>query len=276
MTSVLVAAGAPARAASAPVTDLETLAIEITGLPLTPGGTIPAGTPLRVVTLATADPWTAAADGRTLSRSEEVTVRVDGVVVATALPRVEYAPLETDAGQVFGPAFSADGSTYLLPQTGTDLTGITATVASTQVRDNNISTIQAFAYGLLPAGAAARSGAYYVEADGPAGTAQGTGTSTLHDADDIRGSADSPDEEILGGISAEGFEEVRAVFRLKEGGKVEALAIRRSSSFYGTAYRYYYIEAAPLAAAGVTPDDIAGVKSVRPAGHGLTWTELGF
>lgn len=86
---------------------------------------------------STADPSTSSGDGAALSRSEDLTISVDGKAVATALPRVETVVLETDQGRVVGPGFVAADDTYVLPTTGTDLTGITETVASGRMNANN-------------------------------------------------------------------------------------------------------------------------------------------
>lgn len=260
-----------------PTTDLTTTAVAIPG-GWTAAETIPAGTPLHTVRLDTSDPYDVVNDGGVIGTSEYVGFSINGSTVATAVKAVEYLPLQTNLGQLFGPSFVLGGTTYLLVEAGTDLTGLNATTADSVVRNNGVTAFETYRYGLLPAGAAQRHGPVHLEVFyGPDFRASETQDASLYDADDVPGSSDSPGEEVLNGRAFDGYTSVLANARLADGATVQVPALRRfAASIYGQSYAYYYFDQAALATAGATTADVQQVVSFTPAAHSFTWTGLGF
>jgi hypothetical protein len=132
--------------------------------------------------------------------------------------------------------------------------------------------LRTYEHSLLPGGVAPRTAEVHVERtfQGDIRSA-GTSTRTLYDADDIRGNADSPGEEV-GPTGTEGV----AVLRLDDGRTVEARVVRSFFTFYGTTTVTYAVETAALGAVGATVADIDRSISFTAADHDLAWTELGF
>ncbi|MGJ7439689.1 hypothetical protein [Aquipuribacter sp. MA13-6] len=303
--AVLIASAVagPARAqATTPVADNEATVLRIGGSAVSGANSISANRTLTPVRLTTSDPATSVADGTTLhgpvpevrtSRfvlpavpAEEVTFRIDGVTVATSVPQMRPAWLQTDAGQVPGALFTAGGTSYLIPRV--PITGVTRTVAPSTVNTAPINGLTTYWYGLLPVGAQPRIGTAFRQAtSGTTVTGSGTGQHTVYDADAVRGNADAPAEELVligrppttintSRLDTPGTE-VLATVTLRSGATTTVQGIRyRTERSYGLGETTWVFDRAALAAAGATITDVTGVVSFTATDHDLTWQDLGF
>lgn len=286
-----------AAAATTPVANLQVQVLKISGRTLGSGATIPAGTSLQQVTLTTDDPDSGPQgplglnpDPTTLFAGEAVTMRADGALIATAVPAMRATALRTDAGTFTVLVFSAGGNSYALPQYNQPITTVTRTVAPSTLNTSAASSIVTYWNGLLPAGATVRHGSAFSQV-----TEVGTVTSTavadyvLYDADAIRGSGDSSGDEVVlrdlkgapsygsvGRLNGSVGVEVLATVRFADGAIGAVRAVRYDNyAAYSTSSSYLF-EAAALAAAGQTVQNVTGVLSTSPLSHGLTWPQLGF
>jgi hypothetical protein len=295
--AALVGAGPGAAAAATPVANLQVQVLKINGQTLGAGATIPAGTLLQQVTLTTDDPDSGPqgplglnSDPTALVLGEAVTLRVNGALVATAVPAMRAAALRTDAGTFTVLVFSAGGNSYALPQYNQPITTVTRTVAPSTLNAGAASSIVTYWNGLLPAGATVRHGSAFSQV-----TEAGTVTSAavadyvLYDADAIRGSGDSSGDEVVlkdlkgapsngsvGRLNSSVGVEVLATVRFANGaiGVVRAVRYDNYAAYY--AISSYLFDGAALAAAGQTVQNVTGVLSTSPLNHGLTWPQLGF
>ena len=219
VAGAVVAASALAGAASAqaatPVADLETTVLRIAGPPVS-GTTIPAGTSLTPVRLTTSDPETVAGDGGVLVAgqpevrsknprfvlpavpAETATFGINGVVVATSVPALRAAWLQTDQGPVGALVFTAGGVSYAIPQLNVSVGAVSRTVASSTVNTSTVTSLITYQYSLLPVGAQPRVGTTFQQSTYGA-TVLGSGTApfTVYDADAIRGNSDAAAEELV-------------------------------------------------------------------------------
>ncbi len=291
LLAAAMAIGAPSVQATAGVVDLETTALRLSGGPITAGSVIPAGVTLTPVNLTTADPETSFNDGASLgiprpevriprlrvvipaSAGEEATLRIDGVTVASRVPEFRVVTLQTDQGQVTSAIFTVGGVTYAIPRQGALVPGVTGTVAPTRVvsTPGDLSTAQ---YGLLPVGAQPRSGSMFRVAAFTGTTS--IITTTVFDADNIRGNSDALGEERLTSTFVPETE-VLATLTLNSGSTVAVRGLRFATSEpYGGVNTTWAFDRAALAAAGATIADVTGVVSFAVVAHDLTWEELGF
>ena len=281
--------GSPSVQATAGVVDLETTALRLSGGPITAGGVIPADVTLTPVNLATADPETSFNDGANLiiprpqvriprsrvvipaSAGEDATFRIDGMTVASRVPEFRVVTLQTDQGEVRAAIFTVGGVTYAIPRQGDLVPGVTRTVATTRVVSmaSDLSTTQ---YGLLPVGAQPRTGSMFRVAAFTGATS--IITSTVYDADNVRGNSDALGEERL----TFGPEtEVLATLTLSNGATVAVQGLRFATPEpYGGLNTSWAFDRAALAAAGATIADVTGVVSFAVVAHDLTWQDLGF
>lgn len=296
-TSVLAAA--PGAQATAGVVDLQATILRLGGAAVTGTSPIPSGRTLTPVTLTTADPYSGAGDGTALSGAtpsfrigrttvpgtpaEQVTFRVNGAVIATAVPDMRATLLQTDAGSLTALMFTAGGVTYAIPSTPTSAT---RTVAQSAVNTGTVGTLITHRYGLLPVGAQTRAGAAFTQtffgAD-PLGA--GAQRHTVVDADNVRRNASAPEEELVFfGDPAPTYvsrlipgADVLATVSLRNGSTVTVRGVR-TETFGNYAERTvtWFLERAALAAAGATIADVTGVVSSTPSAHTLTWQDLGF
>ena len=115
----------------------------------------------------------------------------------------------------------------------------------------------------------------------------GTARHTVYDADNVRGNADSPAEELvligtspLSGdtsrLNSPGTEVVVTV-TLRSGVLAAVRGLRfRTDSSYGLGTTDWAFDRAGLAALGATVADVTGVVSFGATDHDLTWQQLGF
>lgn len=295
-------AGATTVGATANATDLEGTILRVGGAAVTGGNPIPSGRTLTPVRLTTTDPNSSDLDGFLLqaavptvrtsrftvpgSPAEQVSFRVDGTVVATSVPDFRSTSLQTDAGALPAVVFTAGGVTYAIPRAA--VRAVTRTVASSAVGASTISSIVTHQYGLLPVGALTQVGAAFVQSTQNL-VPQGPGvvrSRTLHDADVVRGNADTAAEELLvPGSPAPVYaareygsaNEVIATISLRSGTIVQVNAVSYPTSGpYGSGSTSWLFDRAALAAAGATIADVTGVIAQTPTDHSLTWAELGF
>lgn len=292
--------GAATAQATANVTDNQATIWRIGGAAVTGSNPIPSGRTLTPVQLITSDPATVQGDGTALNGAvagfrigrtrvpgtpaEQVTFRINGTVVATAVPDMRAAWLQTDAGPVTAVVFTAGGVTYAMPRGA--IGSATRTVAQSTVNTGTIGVLLTYQYGLLPVGAQARVGTVFTQAtfDGVV-TNTSTQRYTVLDTDNVRRNASAVDEElVLVGDPAPTYNnrgiagvEVIANVRLSDGATVAVRALEADSgSSYGTSGATWMFDRAALAAAGATIADVTQVVSSTPSAHTLTWQDLGF
>jgi hypothetical protein len=297
-TSVLAAT--PAAQATAGVVDLQATILRLGGSAVTGTNPIPSGRTLTPVTLTTADPFSAAGDGTILNGAtpsfrigrttvpgtpaEQVTFRINGAVVATAVPDMRATLLQTDAGSLTALMFTAGGVTYAIPAVPN--TAATRTVAQSAVNTGTVGPLVTHRYGLLPVGAQTRVGTAFTQSffDGAPLSTQ-TQRFTVLDADNVRRNASAPDEELVFfGDPAPTYvsrmipgTDVLATVSLSNGSTAVVRGVRTESfGTYGSSNVTWFFERAALAAAGATIADVTGVVSSTPSAHTLTWQDLGF
>lgn len=279
-------------------TTLERDILKIAGLTAGPGQTIAAGTLLETVRLTTIDedsgplgPLGLNYDPFTLSATEAVSFRVNGVPLAGSVPTLFVVQVTTDAGSFRALAFSIGGDTYLIPQTNVVAAESTVLAAPATLGTSAFTNIRPFEYGLLPENANTFEGSILVEQSfGTLVTGIGTSSYRLYDADTTRGNADSIGEEIAlrdiavtptsapTPLSFEDVREITAVLRFDDGTALSGVQgiVRSVAGSYGSFTRYYLFDDAALAAAGQTLDDIAAVETFATLANDLDWEELGF
>ena len=294
-----VVSGATSAEATPNVTDLEGTALRIGGAAVPRNTTIPAGRTLTPVRLTTSDPSTFQGDGYSLagavaevrtrrftipgSPAESVTFTIDGSVVATSVPDLFFTGLQTDAGVLPAIVFTASGVTYAISTQPVEAATRT-TAEPTSIRPATSAVTHA--YGLLPVGAQPRTGDAYNRVTN-FGTPGGAGVTrvTVLDADDIRGNADTAEEELAvrgnpaprypGRIYVQGVEVVATV-TLRSGATLSLNALSyRETGAYSYVSTTWLFDRSALTAAGATVADITGVISEVPSSHSLTWQELG-
>lgn len=289
--AALVAAPVAGANAAAPVTDLQTSVLKITGRTFGAGSTIPAGLTLTPATLTTSDPDVGSTDGVILNGGEAVTESIDGVRVATTWSAPRGVLLQTNAGVVRGLAQVVGSNTYVIPSINVPIGAATRTIAPSAVNVPAATSVVTYTYGFVPQGTRARPGRAFVESLYASTVLSADDAGFLiYDRDDVRANADSPNDELLigdlGGQPSSGFidwipptsgTEVVVTLRLADGRFVVADAVRYTVfSSYGSSRRYYFFEAADLAAAGAGVADVAAVVSTGPQSNDLTWSQLGF
>ncbi|MGJ7440507.1 hypothetical protein [Aquipuribacter sp. MA13-6] len=299
--AVLIAStvmGAASAQAATSVADNQATVLRIGGAPVSGATGVPAGRTLTPVQLVTSDPVTSAtpstaiSDGTTLQGpvpgvrtkrftipavpAEQVTFRIDGASVATSVPVLQAAFLETDAGRVSGVLFTAGGTSYLVPRG--PLAAATRTVAPSTVNPQALGSLITYEYGLLPVGAQPRTGATFeVETSGSTVYASRTSTRNVYDADAVRGNADALAEELVLPRVSVPETEVIATVTLRSGATVAVRGLRYQTNFsYGLGVTTWAFDRAALAAAGATVADVTGVISFGTTDHSLTWQDLGF
>ncbi|WP_380169556.1 hypothetical protein [Jannaschia sp. R86511] len=298
--AVLIAStvtGAASAQATTSVADNQATVLRIGGTPVSGATGIPAGRTLTPVQLMTSDPVTSAtpspavSDGTTLQGpvpgvrtkrftvpavpAEQVTFRIDGATVATSVPVLQSAFLETDAGRVSGVLFTAGGTSYLIPRG--PLAAATRTVAPSTANTQALGSLITYEYALLPVGALPRTGATLEVQTGVAGALPQIGTRTVYDADAVRGNADALAEELVLPRVSVPETEVIATVNLRSGATVAVRGIRyQTNSSYGLGVTTWALDRAALAAAGATVADVTGVVSFGTTDHSLTWQDLGF
>lgn len=293
--------GATAADATPNATDLEATVLRIGGAAIT-GTSIPAGRTLTPVRLTTTDPNTNDNDGFYLtaaqapvrirpgvtipgSPAETATFRIDGSVVATSVPTMRLAQLQTDAGPLTVLVFTASGATYAIARDGVGTASRTVAPTSVPTAGGSLAPFQ---WGVLPIGARARVGSAFSQStfngtpSGPGGVVR----ATVVDADDIRRNVDTVFEEFVArgepaasypGLLGLRGEEVTATVTLRSGATVSLPALGFPTyGPYGFGSTAWLFDRAALAAAGATIADLTGVISQTPTDHGLTWQELGF
>lgn len=268
----------------------------VQGTQFAPGATIPAGTSLTRATLTTIDedtgpvgPLAIQFDPYRLNAGEAVSFRVNGQEISTVVPPMVLTTLVTDAGSFRALSFTIDGNTYFLPQTNAPIDAVTTVTGASQLGTAQASAVQTWSYGLLPENADTFAGQVYTERRfGDLVTGRSISDVTLHDADDIRGNADSVGEEIAlfnAGLTTSGppvltvgeAVEVFATLRFKDGSTLGLDAVvRTAAGAYGESTAHYLFDSAALAAAGRTLSDIAQVIGRVSTNHDLNWTDLGF
>jgi hypothetical protein len=295
-------AGATTADATPNATDLEGTVLRIGGAAVTGSNPIPSGRTLTPVRLTTTDPNSSDVDGFLLqaavptvrtnrftvpgSPAEQATFRIDGTVVATSVPDFRSTSLQTDAGPLPAVVFTAGGVTYAIPRAAVG--AVTRTVARSTVGTTPITSIVTHQYGLLPVGAVTQVGSAFVQPTqnlAPSGPGV-VRSRTLHDADVVRGNADTVAEELLvpgnpapvyGGREYGSPNEVLATISLRNGTIVQVNAVSYPvSGPYGSGSTSWLFDRAALAAAGATIADVTGVISQAPTDHALTWQDLGF
>jgi hypothetical protein len=284
-----MATGLPTAEASSGVTDLETTALRISGGPIAPGGLVPSGATLTLVHLMTSDPESSDRDGFLLqgavpetrikrqvvvpgSPAEQATFRIDGAQVASSVPSFVVSTLQTNTGSLRVAIFTAGGVSYAIPRVGQTVTGVDRTVASTRLLSSTATSLSTPEYGLVPVGAQPRTG-LVLRISGYTGAAS-IGTTTVLDADAIRGNADAVAEEQPT-FSPE--TEVLATVTLSNGAIVAVRGLRFATPQpYGVTNTSWFFDRSALAAAGATVADVTGVISFAVVPHDLTWDELGF
>jgi hypothetical protein len=284
-------------AAGPPVANLAAQVLKISGRTFGGGAVIPKGVSLEKVSLTTADPDSGpqgplglSNDPFTLVQGEAVTVRVNGAVVATTVPPLRAASLQTDAGTFTVLVFNAGGNAYAIPQYNQPIVGVTRTVARSRLNESPVGSTVTYWYGLLPENARVLHGTAFSQV-----TEFGTVTSSgpadylLYDADAVRGSGDSIGDEValrdLGGAPSNGVvgrlalehgTEVLATIAFENGAFLVARAVRYDSFGPYSTTSSYLVDAAALAAAGQSIRTIATVVSSSPVAHDLNWEALGF
>lgn len=279
-------------------TTLERDILKITGLTIGPGQSIAAGTVFETVRLTTIDedsgplgPLGLNYDPFGLNATETVSFLIDGVPLARSVPSLFVAQVTTDAGSFRALVFSIGGDTYLIPQTNVVAADSTVLAAPATLGTSAFTSIRPFDYGLLPENANTFEGSVLVEQSfGTLVTGIGTSSYRLHDADTVRGNADSIGEEIAlpavgvtptsapTALSFEGVQEIAAVLRFDDGTVLSGVQgiVRAVAGSYGQVTRFFLFDDAALAAAGQTLGDVAAVETFAVAAHGLDWEELGF
>lgn len=278
-----------------PFTTLSAGIFVIAGRQFAPGAEIPAGTSLSRATLTTIDqdtgplgPLAIQSDPYRLNAGEAVSFRINGIEISSVVPTLVLTTLVTDAGSFRALAFTIDGNTYLIPQTNAPIDAATAITAGARLATSAFGSVETASFGLLPENADIFAGQIYTERKfGATLSSSSIGDIRLHDADDIRGNADSVGEEIAlftaaapTGVSpfigiGEAVE-VFATLRFDDGGTLGLNAVMRNlSGSYGESTQRYLFDDAALAASGRTLSDIAQVVSFVSTDHDLNWTELG-
>lgn len=292
--------GATTAQASTPTTDLETTVLRISGDAIPPGGTIPTGRTLTPVRLTTSDPETATNDGLVLNGAvpeirsrkprfvvpavpaEQATFGINDATVATSVPDFRAVSLQTDQGPISAAIFTVGGVSYALARFGAPAAEATRTVASSTVNTVTISNLLTVQYGLLPVGSQPRPGTMFrQDSYGSTPISSETVRRTVHDADAIRGNADSASEELVLADNGAPFwtpaTEVLVTVTLRNGGIVAVRGLRYEEFFsYGQVVTTWAFDRAALAAAGATAGDVTGVVSSAATDHDLTWEDLGF
>lgn len=276
-----------------PFTTLSRAIFKVDGIAIGPGGTIPTGTVLEAVTLTTIDfdtgpigPLSIISDPYNLTTREDVSIRIDGVEIARALPELFRTTLVTDGGSFNVLAFSDGTDTYLIPRATSVVAGSTTLIAGATLVGSPITSLSIAEYGLLPEGAATYGGQIFVEQRfGQSLLSTSLVDVRLYDADAVRGNADSFGEEYAVPATPTGpllfpVGEAREVVAVVEfdGGAILALAaiLNTAAGSYGSFTAYYAFDDAALAAAGRDLGDITRVVSTTATNHALNWEELGF
>jgi RTX calcium-binding nonapeptide repeat (4 copies) len=266
-------------------TTLEANIFKISGTATGPGGVIAAGTGLQSVNLTTIDqdsgpigPLGLNFDPFSISTGEAVSFLINGVNIASSAPSFYATSLQTNAGTIVGLAFTIGGDTFFIPQAGANLSGVTQTTAPSVLNTVPLSTVQTSQYGLLPENADTFTGKVFSVQDGQSSLI----STSVYDADGIRGNADSAGEEIA--LAANGARiliaqasEVLATIQFSDGSVIGAVKALFNSNYsgYSTTNSYVFDEAA-LAAAGKTIADVSQVLGTTAFDHNLNWEALGF
>jgi len=287
-----------------PTANFETVVIEIPNTTLSSESIVPEGTPLKLVNLVTTHidpgPSTVSQLGVTLtfptnqlglSTGSAVTYSVDGEIIATEVPEQRIIRLQTNLGRIAGVGFSIGENTYLLTKLNTPIEGVTSTIADSIAHPGTISRIGNIEYGLLPLNADPVSGQVFSESYlGSELRSVNTSSRLLYDADGLRGTTDSPTEEIvisdlqgaitnspISVLSVAGETEVEAVVVFNDGSSSNVLGTRFTANFnYGRNTRTYLFDTETLIAYGKTIEDVAQVISVTQVDHDLSWAQLSF
>jgi RTX calcium-binding nonapeptide repeat (4 copies) len=264
-------------------TTLEGQVLKISGQAIGPSGTIAAGTQLSQARLTTIDFVDSGSsnDGLSFSFGEALSLRVNGVQISSTTPTSYATLVNTNTGSFTALAFVVGNDTYLLPVSGTNLTGVTniATNSTLNGAGQAITHIDPASYGLIPENADTYIGQAFTQSSFGGQLQSGSlGSMTLHDADGIRGNADSAGEEVIsGGFVQSLAREVVATVQLKNG---QLLAVNAWESVvnlsYGQTNASYFFDENALAAQGKTIADVAQVLSSSATDHNLNWEELGF
>jgi Ca2+-binding RTX toxin-like protein len=264
-------------------TTLEANIFKITGTAVGPGGMLTAGTSLTRAMLTTidfVDPGVSN-DGSFFSAGEAISFRVNGVQITSTNPISYATTVRTNAGTFTAIAFVIGNDTYLLPETGSNLTGVTSIIANSTLNQAGaaLTSISPQSYGLFPENADTYTGqAFSQEFFGTDFLIGSTVSLTLRDADGIRGNADSSAEEVItGGFYLEHSREVLATVQLKNGQILTLNALENDLNLsYGSSRETYLLDETALAAQGKTIADVARVVSAAATDHNLNWATLGF
>ncbi len=276
-----------------PFTTLSRTIFKVDGIAIGPGGTIPTGTALDVVTLTTIDrdvgpygPLALVFDPYSLTTGEDASIRIDGVEIAGVVPEFFRTTLVTDGGSLAVLAFSDGTDTYLIPRGTGVLAGSTTLNGDATLAGSTTASLSIFDYGLLPEGAATYGGQVFVEQRfGQTLLSTSILDVRLYDADAVRGNADSFGEEYAVTPTATGTpllalgeaRDVLAVVEFQDSGILALEAIVRGvAGSYGAFTASYAFDDAALAAAGRDLGDIARVVSTTAVDHALNWEALGF
>jgi hypothetical protein len=264
-------------------TTLEGQILKISGQAIGPGGTLTAGTQLTRATLTAidfVDPGVAN-DGSVFAAGEAVSFRVNGIQISAVTPTSYATLVNTNAGTFAALAFVVGNDTYLLPVTGSNLSGVTGIVANSTLNQapTAVQSISPASYGLFPENADVYTGqAFSQEFFGTSFLSSNTVNLTLYDADNIRGNADSAGEEVItGGFNLAVAREVVATLQLKNGQFLAVNAVESNLNLgYGSSRATYLFDEAALAAQGKTVADVARVISTAATDHNLNWENPGF
>ncbi len=271
-------------------TTLTTQLLKISNLKVGPGGSIGSGSAVTSATLTTIDedsgplgPLHLNPDPYSLTAFETLSFRINGVQVANTLPAMFATSITTNAGTFTALAFTIGNDTYLLPPGSVNIAGISSITAPAVLNSVPVTAVQTVDYGFLPENANTFTGKVFsqvTEFGSSSPTSHLVTSSTVYDADHVRGNADSAGEEVgtgaLRGIGS-GIE-LTTTLLFNDGTSlsgVEAVNLN-SSSAYGPTVDSFIFNAADLAAAGKTLNDIANVTARQVIDHSLNWEDLGF
>lgn len=288
-------------AVAMPTASFEAVVIEIPNTTLSAGSTVPAGTPLKLVTLMTAhivpEPSTVSRLGVTLTfpktrfglrTGSAVTYSIDGETIATEVPVQRIIHLETNVGRIAGVGFSIGKNSYVSIPANTPVEGVTSTIADSIARTTPILGIENFTYGFFPANAERLSGQMYLERyRGSEFRSNMLIPVVLYDADGLRGTSgpageiiltDRQDNRPISRYTGAAAEEVEVEVVFNDGRKLQVLAIRyvARGGYTARAVLVYFFDTEALIANGRSIEDIAQVISSTPVNHDLHWEQLGF
>ncbi len=268
-------------------TTLERQILKISGVQVGAGGKIAAGTSVTSAKLTTIDedsgplgPLNLNPDPYTFNSTEAVSILINGQKVGSALPALYATSITTNAGTFTVLAFTAGNDTYLIPLGQANLSAVTAISSTATLNSVPATSITTADFGFLPENAATFTGSAFTTSQAFGTTAVSVTAAKIFDSDRTRGNADSAGEEFgTGALSRIGEgKEVSAVLQFKDGSSLSGVeAVVSVVNFsYGQVNSTFLFNAADLAAAGKTLNDVASVVSTTAINHALNWEELGF